>query len=365
MSGLARYACALALALLAPSWAHAQAGDGFDYDPSAAEGAHLSWFSNLLLRGDWARDLPQNLPDEQRGMARLRAGLLWLPDDAWEVAAALEASRGSDSARIVRLAHDNHRTNDLNVDLLYVKRRFGEQGSVTLGKQGLPLDLTPMVWDPEVRPVGLAVEHSIAVGDFDRVVLAGGAWLGDHLYGDTSRLLALQAGWRLREGAPHSGGILLSLLAFDELDDLVRGGLARSNRVVGGRFDSDFRLADLQLAYDTRIAGAPLRTRIDLVRNLGADRDRDGARGSVVWGDAREAGALELGFSYQRVQRDAVLAAFNSEDWWFHSAMRGAMPWIGYGIDDTWRVQLALFLERADGRAEDTERALLDLRADW
>jgi len=311
MSGLARYACALALALLAPSWAHAQAGDGFDYDPSAAEGAHLSWFSNLLLRGDWARDLPQNLPDEQRGMARLRAGLLWLPDDAWEVAAALEASRGSDSARIVRL------------------------------------------------------EHSIAVGDFDRVVLAGGAWLGDHLYGDTSRLLALQAGWRLREGAPHSGGILLSLLAFDELDDLVRGGLARSNRVVGGRFDSDFRLADLQLAYDTRIAGAPLRTRIDLVRNLGADRDRDGARGSVVWGDAREAGALELGFSYQRVQRDAVLAAFNSEDWWFHSAMRGAMPWIGYGIDDTWRVQLALFLERADGRAEDTERALLDLRADW
>jgi hypothetical protein len=365
MRALARFACLCALAALPVDPARAQDGAAFDYDPAAADGARLSWFSGLLLRGDWARDLPLNLPDEQRALARLRAGLLWLPDDAWQVAAALEASRGSDSPQVVRVAHDNYRTNDLNVDLLYAKRRFGEHGAVTLGKQPLPLELTPMVWDPELRPVGVGFEHGVATGDFDRLVFAGGAWAGDQWGGDASRLFAAQVGWRLREGAPTSGSALLSYLVFDDLDDLVRSGLARSNRRVAGRLASDFRLLDLQVGFDTRVAGAPLRARVDVVRNLGADAARDGARGSVVWGDARDAGALELGLSYQRVQRDAVMAAFNSEDWWFHSAMRGVMPWVGYGIDDTWRVQLALFLERADGRAEDTERALLDLRADW
>lgn len=368
MRRLARFACALALAALAAlpaAFARAQDGAALDYDPAAGDAARLGWFSSLLVRGDWARDLPLNLPDEQRAMARLRAGLLWLPDDAWEVAAALEASRGSDSAQVVRVAHDNHRTNDLNVDLLYAKRRFGEDGALTVGKQALPLDLTSMVWDVELRPVGIGFEHALPTGDFDRLVFAGGAWAGDQWGGDASRLFAAQVGWRLREGAATSGAAILSYLVFDDLDDLVRSGLARSNRRIAGRLASDFRLLDLQLGFDTRFAGAPLRTRVDLVRNLGADLARDGARGSVVWGDARDAGALELGLAYQRVQRDAVMAAFNSEDWWFHTAMRGVMPWVGYGIDDTWRVQLAVFLERADGRAEDTERALLDLRADW
>jgi hypothetical protein len=352
-------------ALLAPSACLAQSDDLLDYDPTAEAGPELMWFSDLLLRGDYARDLPLGLPDEQRALARVRAGLRWLPDDAWEIGAALEASRGSDSAQVVRLAHDNQRTNDLGVDLLYARWRGGEHSHLSFGKRWLPLELSSMVWDNELRPVGIAFEHGIPLGDFDRLVFAGGAFLGDHLYGDESRILALQAGWRLREGGETSGSVLLSLLDFDRLDEIASTGLGRSNRRLGTGFVSDFRLLDVQFGFDMRLAGQPLRSRLDLVRNLGADDQRDGARGSVTWGDARQAGTLELGLSYQRVQRDAVMTAFNSEDWWFHSAMRGVSPWLGYGIDDNWRVQLALFLERADGRAEDTERALLDLRADW
>jgi hypothetical protein len=359
-----RAACGLALAAACASPAVAQSDDPLAFDPDAEGGPSLSWFSDLLIRGDYARDLPQSLPDERRGLARMRAGLRWLPDDAWELGAAIEASRGSDSAQVVRLAHDNQRINDLNVDLLYARWR-GEHTALILGKHPLPLELTPMLWDDELRPVGVSLEHGIPTGDFDRIVLSGGAWLGDHLYGDTSRIVAVQAGWRLREGAPTGGGILLSLLDFDDLERIASSGLARSNRRIGNELVSDFQLLDLQLYFDTQLAGQPLRSRIDLVRNLGADDQRDGARGSVVWGDARIAQAWELGLAYQRVQRDAVMAAFNSEEWWFHSAMRGAMPWVGYGFDATWRIQLAVFLERADGRSVDTERALLDLRARW
>lgn len=363
LSSILRGSCLL-LGLGLGGAAVAQSDDPLAFDPDAGEAESLSWFGDLLLRGDFSRDLPLNLPDEQRRLVRARAGLRWMAAEGWEVGAAVEGSRGEDSLQVIRLAHDNQRTNDLGVDLLYARWR-GERTQVLLGKAPLPIELTPMVWDDELRPVGVSFEHGIPTGDFDRLVLSGGAYLGDHLYGDTSRIVAAQAAWRLREGAETSGGVLLSYLHFDELQDLSRTGLARSNRRVAGALVSDFHLLDLQFAFDTRLAGAPLRTRIDLVRNTGADDQRDGARGSVVWGDAREARSWELGLSYQRVQRDAVMTAFNSEDWWFHSAMRGAMPWLGYGFDDNWRIQLALFLERADGRAVDTERALLDVRGAW
>ena len=69
--------------------------------------------------------------------------------------------------------------------------------------------------------------------------------------------------------------------------------------------------------------------------------------------------------SWQRIQRDAVPAAFNEDDWWFHSAARGVMPWVAYGLDETWSVQLSGFFERPDGRDERITRVLLDVRARW
>ncbi|TLY52219.1 MAG: hypothetical protein E6K53_04925 [Gammaproteobacteria bacterium] len=57
------------------------------------------------------------------------------------------------------------------------------------------------------------------------------------------------------------------------------------------------------------------------------------------------------------------MAAFNSDDWWFHSNMRGVMPWIGYGLDSTWSVRLAGFRELRDGVSVHTRRVMLDLNA--
>lgn len=343
----------------------AQSDDPLAAELDAQSAPVLSWFSDLLIRGDFSRDLPLGLPDEERGLARLRAGLRWLPSDAWEVGFALEASRGSDSARVIRLAHDNQRTNDLGVDLLYARWRRDENTSVLIGKHPLPLSLSPMVWDDVLRPIGVSFEHGIPTADFDRIVFGAGAWRGDHLYGDRSRIFAAQAGWRFDEGAPTSSRIVLSYLDFDELEEITRSGLARSNRRIAGVLVEDFRLLDLQFGLDTVLGDKPVRARLDLVRNLGADAERDGAHGSIAWGNALADGGLELGLAYQRVQREAVMTAFNSEAWWFHSAMRGAKPWIGYGFAGNWQIELQLFLERNDGRAVDLERALLDLRAQW
>ena len=96
-----------------------------------------------------------------------------------------------------------------------------------------------------------------------------------------------------------------------------------------------------------------------------ADDQRDGARFSLIWGNADDLGGWELGYAIQRAQRDAVLAAFAEDDWWFHTFARGYMPWVAYGINANWAVQATAFIERRDAIDQTTNRYLLDLRSRW
>lgn len=365
MRGFVAFASAACVAVgcLWAGPAAAQSDDPLAATDDSAAG-DLSYFGDLLMRLDLSENLPLNLPDEQRFLGRARAGLRWQATDALEIGAAIEGSQGSESNRLIRLAHDNERTNDANIDLLYARWQL-DNGFVQLGKHALPLELTSMLWDDDLRPVGLSLDHSIALNDFDRLQLTGGYYAGDHLYGDDSRIFAAQVAWRLREGAPTSGGILLSFLDFDNLEDIARSGLARSNRRVGANLISDYRVGDAQFVLNTHWAAVPLQARVDLAHNFGADDFENAARGSVIVGDMRRPGGWEVGLGFQRIQRDAVMAAFNSEEWWFHTALRASLVSFGYGITENWRAQVQYFHERADGRDVYTNRALIDVRAEW
>jgi len=109
----------------------------------------------------------------------------------------------------------------------------------------------------------------------------------------------------------------------------------------------------------------PINARLDLVHNFGADDQRDGARFSLVLGSSLEARGWEVGYAVQRIQRDAVMAAFSADDWWFHSFARGSMPWIAYGFTDHVNLQLSNFFERRDDQPRRVHRMLLDLRVRW
>jgi hypothetical protein len=159
--------------------------------------------------------------------------------------------------------------------------------------------------------------------------------------------------------------VLLTYLDFSDLDELAHQGLARTNRVVAGHYLNDYRLLDLQLVGRYRMAKWPIEVRLEGVRNVGADVAREGARGSLVIGDRLKPRGWEFGYANERIQRDAVVAAFNSDEWWFHSAMRGQLAWIGYGLDATWNLRLSGFRERRDGLEYDTNRVRLDLAARW
>ena len=324
-----------------------------------------SWFGDLMLRGDRVTGIPHSSQNIHRLLGRGRVGVLYNPIPSLEFGAALKLAAASNPNSDDRRYNDNERSNDVALDQLFVRWRPSESTSLLAGKSVFPLELSPLVWDQDLRPVGISGAASLATGQFDRIALVAGYFTGNLPYGDNSRIGAVQAAYHWHEGEPTSAGILLSYLDFSSLRQLTLQGLARTNVHVGDRLVSDYRLLDLQFVARMHPGDWPLEARLDLLRNLGADSDRNGARFSLVLGDRRQPHGWEFGIADQRIQRDAAMAAFNSDDWWFHSWSRGVMPWVGYGFNATWSMRLAAFHEIRDELTHYTNRVLLDVYAQW
>ena len=322
-----------------------------------------SWYGDLKARIDHVQDLPAR-EDVERNRARVRFGARRLFDQL-EFGIALEGAFGSDHNRDNRRNNDNERSDAFNLDELYVRWNASENSSVLLGRTALPLSLTALLWDPDLRPIGASVSHSIATGDFDRLAFTAGYFAGSHLYDDESRIGAFQASWFLREGTDFGGDIQLAYLDFSDLGKLTEQGLSRTNRRAGATLLSDYEIADLQVGLHTTIAKWPLRLRVDVARNLGADDLNEAGRFSAAIGDKSQPMGWEYGYSAQRIQRDAAMAAFNDDDWWFHSFAKGHSAWVGYGLDATWNLQFLMFRENRDGVRDDVDRFMIELNGHW
>jgi hypothetical protein len=332
-------------------------------DEPTAERA-IRWTGEFQLRGDRVTGLPGGRADLQRLRGRLDLGLVSTATEGLQFGLGARARGGSDANRDSLANLDNEKADALALMDIWVGWR-GEHWRLAAGKTATPLELTPLVWDEDFRPQGVSLAWSREAGGFNRFSLAATYADPDHPLGPSARLGALQAGWHWREGAPLSASVRLGLLDFSRIDGLARSGLGRGNSLRPGAYLHDYRLLDLQGELRTRLGDRPLQLLLDLVRNMEADDRRDGARASIVWGSDREPHGWELGFSAQRFQRDAVLAAFTSDDWWFHTGARGVMPWIGYGFDGRFSLRLSAFRETRDGLGESTNRILLDLGARW
>ena len=345
------------------------------------------WYGDLQLRYDHLGSLNplSGTTRMERARSRLRVG--WRDTRGnLEYAIAAKLARGTDSNKETRIWLDNEHSDAEELDEAMLRWTFDDSTQVLLGKTALPLDLSPMLWDHDLRPAGVSVARSWGVGELDRFSVVGGYFRPMHLYGDDSNLGAVQLGYHWREGAPLSASVQLAYLDFGNLGELAHENLSRSNwreiirapgspppvscgvcHGVQGALVNDFRLADLKADLRWMLADRPLTATLDLVHNLGAFRDQDGARVSVAYGDASLPHEFEVGLAYQRFQRDAVLAAFSDDDWWFHSNARGLLTHLGYGIDPTWSVHLTYVRDRRDGpfRNGPVERFLFDVRARW
>lgn len=354
------YKTILGLVLLIGAAPMALAADPDD-EMAVAETPHWSPFGDLLVRYDAVDGLPSaTRPSFDRTLARVRYGLRYQNAAGFEFGAAVRGSVGTDDNIDNRRNLDNARSDAAGLDELYVAWQFTPAVQAIVGKTAFPLALSPMVWDRDLRPIAAAVNGEWQTDSGWEIGTTVGYFAGNHLYGDDSRISAGQVRLRTRLGEQWEGQLLLSFLGFSDLETLVAQQLGRTNRAARGELVSDYRLLDTQLILTSAIGDWPLTIHADGVHNAGAKDQNEGARLAIVLGDRRRARGWEVGYAIERIQRDAVVAAFGDDDWWFKSRLHGYMPWLGYGIDETKSIRLAGFIERRDDLQQRTRRFLLD-----
>jgi len=345
--------------------------------------SNVAWSGDLLLRQDWLRSWRPAGDNESRLMVRLRYGPTWQIDDQWSLGGALRIDESSIGNEHLVDYNDSQRPRDFALDALHLDYASGTGQHLEFGKDELPLTLSRMLWDPDLRPAGVSYAYRGKLGDDAALRFVVGDFLGQYLSGDQSRLFAVQAGMRFREQETVHPEFILSYLHFTDLDRLVLNGEDRGNPTVLGpppctsssgcvtcglpcfiplNFADRYELLDLQSALHV-VGAVPFRALLDLDKNLGAQDGADRAtRIELALGDSFEAGGQEVGFAAQRIQQSAVLGAFNDDDWWFHAGAHGSMLWYAYGWSERLRLRFAYFHEQPDDSWHHWNRVLLDLQ---
>ena len=356
-------ALGLLLACLAPAEPAPAAADSAPV--LAGDAARVRATGDLVLRYEAVRDAPA--PAQQdfgRLRMLLRPGFEWSSSSGQiKAGAGLRASASTDANDDNEIRRDNFVSDEVTGDRIYLGFRAAELPfSATLGIFETPLAGSEVLWDRDIRFHGLAAGIELpGLGPLLSQRLHGAFSLGSQNHEDESRAAALR--WEAEATQGLSFGA--ALWHFGETEALVEAGYARTNRLAsdGSDFESDFAIVDLSLGWERFGSKRPLRSRLDLLVNAGADDRRTGFDLRVDWGELQDLGSFRVRLALQRIEQDAALAAFGGDEWWFRTEQRGARLALALGLDRHAFVEVAVLHQRRDRLDEWLERYTLDLVA--
>jgi hypothetical protein len=336
-------ACAaLLLALAAPAFAQ-------DPDPVYQQQKKGFQFKgDTLARYEWTRDIPvpDGLINDDRYwvQARPRIELAGGPFTLG-VGGAFNYGEekndlpleGDDELLLVR---DNFRARDARLDLAFAKVKVGPvtaQG----GRFFMPIPLTEMIWDRDLRPQGGAL--AVAFGDSARVGLTGIYATGSHVYEDDSQMFGGALELTLSTGQSSHLQLVGSYLQFEDLDDLQLA-IRRQNTRVAGRIVNDYQVVDVVARLSTS-GQMPITLVGDYCWNVALDADNRGLWLAAAMG-ALGTSRARLEYTYAKIDKDATVAAFNADDFFWNTGWEGHRVDVGAGTVKNSSVHLVAQLQR-------------------
>jgi hypothetical protein len=320
----------------------------------------LTFRWDALARYDFIGNLRVR-PDIERGRFEFRPELALELSDRFKIGARAVGSLGTDENEENAGNFDNYHSNGATLERYYIEAR---PGAFTLraGSFGMPLAATEMLWDRDIQTPGAAVSWATRAGPSVLSVAAAGFY-GPQREGDRTRIGVGQVLWS-RDATPFGWEVAASYWDFgvEDLED----HFVRQNRFVtrSGRRElaSDFRIVDVLARLRWTAFQLPLQVSVDLARNFGAVADeRDAFEGSVAVGQLGTPGQWRFFYTYQYVEREAVIGAYNTDDWWFHSRYRGHRAGLGVTFLPRVFVQGTVMFQRRLDLKPTLNRYTLDL----
>ncbi len=235
------------------------------------------------------------------------------------------------------IIRDNYRSRDARVDLAFARWQIGSGARLEGGRFEMPVALTEMLWDHDLRPQGGALTlETRDEGARPRLGLTLLAARGSHVFDDggVGMLLASGAGFL---GAGEQGRVELraSFVKFTGVGKLETR-IRRQNSRLNGLVFEDYDVLDAIVRY-RRGGGVPLQLVADLCWNVSADatarapgeaprKNNQGLWLAAVLGSTR-ANRARLEYTFARVDKDATLAAYATDDFFWSTG------WLGHRGD--------------------------------
>lgn len=205
---------------------------------------------------------------------------------------------------------------DFGVDRAYFAWRINDELTMRGGKMGLPV-FRPggyhLIFDSDLNPEGLFLGY-----DGDRVFAnIGGFWVQERGSEDDAILYALQGGFRhmIGDGPELTiGGSYYDYRNTQGYQPFYLGN-PEGNSVDGsGNLLYDYNIAEVFAQVEFEVGGQPLRVFADYVDNREADQNGKGQAIGIRWRSASNPGDWEIGWAYEDLEADAVIATFTDSD---------------------------------------------------
>ncbi|MEP6995463.1 MAG: hypothetical protein ABI968_13140 [Acidobacteriota bacterium] len=229
------------------------------------------------------------------------------------------------------------------------------------GRFGMPLLASDMLWDRDIQTPGGAAAWESSDGSW---TVAAAGFYAPQRDGDRSRIGVGQIVWRTGE---ETGLLVEAAASYWDFDLRHMPAIfmrENSARFVVDRlqYAADFQVTDLLLRLRFRIGAIPVLLSLDGIYNFQAAPKRDSAfEATVSAGRVGTPGQWRAFYTYQYVERDALVGAYNTDDWWFHTWYQGHRAGIAFTILPQTYLQVSGSLQRRLDTRNWVNRTLVDL----
>ena len=232
----------------------------------------------------------------------------------------------------LNIIRDNYDSRSARLDLASVGINLSTKIRVEVGRMAMPLRVTEMLWDRDLRVQGATADWVLHQGaSVEPIVRLSGVYSrGSHVFGDSEDASgsSLGKGTTLTAGAIDLGfgtnkrvEVTGAFLKFDDLEFLERMIRRQNTRVAGGPPAREFEVLDLIVRLRTD-APFPMQLVLDGSRNRKAPDQKNGIWASLVLGSLKEL-RFRGEYTYAKVDKDATVAAYAADDFFWTTGWLG------------------------------------------
>lgn len=305
--------------------------------------------------------------DRHRNRMRARVGLTGQVNE--NIAAGIQLASGGDSPTSTnQTLDDGFSTKDFGLDLAYVAWQAAPDTTILAGKMKNPVHRAggnALLWDSDLNPEGLALKFSR-----DQVFANVAALYVEERSGsDDSFLLGAQAGFDTEFDSGYSLRVGAGYFAYTNTvgNAPFYDGDPLGNSVdANGNLINDYRQVELFAELGAALGELPVKIFADWVQNTEASNFDTAYAFGLELGKASAPGSWDLGWVYQDVESDAVIATFNNSDFGGGGTDVTGHIFTGtYAIAKNWSAGFTYFVNEIGedaGNPRDYQRLQADLQ---